>query len=117
MGMGSPPHEIAAFRDDAGLRQKLLKSLQVMLNFYGFRLTAEGEIVQDAGFNGKSRRWIGINNHNCLRISRILSGLVLLGLSEYARALHRALQDVYRTHAEDIGPETLSYWDRAVQMS
>jgi hypothetical protein len=29
--------------------------------------------------------------------------MMLLGLPEHARALHRALQDVYRTHAEGIG--------------
>ena len=65
----------------------------------------------------KSARWISIRNHNFLRISRILGSLTLLGLPEYARALHHALLEVARTHAEDIGPETLMYWDRAVGKS
>jgi hypothetical protein len=83
------PEEVEAFRRDPGLRQKLLKS----------------------------RRWISIQNHNSLRISRILGSLTLLGLPEYARALHRALREVSRTRAEDIGPETLGFWDRAAGMS
>ncbi len=111
------PDEIAAFRQDPGLRQKLLKSLQVMLSFYGFTLAPDVSITPDAEFAMKSGRWISIKNHNYLRISRILGSLMLLGLPEHARALHRALQEVYRTRAEDIGPETLAFWDRAAGMS
>lgn len=111
------PDEIVAFRQDPGLRQKLLKSFQVMLSFYGFTLAPDVSITPDAEFAMKSGRWISIRNHNYLRISRILGSLALLGLPEHARALHRALQEVYRTRAQDIGPETLVFWDRAAGMS
>jgi len=109
--------EVAAFRQDPGLRQKLLKSFQVMLNFYGFKLAPDVSIAPDAEFAMKSGRWISVRNHNYLRISRILGSLTLLGLPEYARALRRALHEVFRTRAEDIGPETLAYWDRAAGLS
>jgi hypothetical protein len=50
------PEEIEVFRQDADLRRKLLKSFQVILNFYGFQLAPDKAITADAEFGKKAGR-------------------------------------------------------------
>src|SRR6266568_2096523 len=60
-----------AFRHDPELQQRLLKSLDVMLRFYGLRREG-GEVVEAADFRERATNWLTPSNHNLLRITRIL---------------------------------------------
>ncbi|KAI5614465.1 hypothetical protein C0J50_9052, partial [Silurus asotus] len=82
--------EIQHFRSDIELKNKLLESYKLMLDFYGIRLVNEktGE-VQRAG-NWKERfENLNRNSHNNLRITRILKCLGILGLDRYQKPLVR----------------------------
>jgi hypothetical protein len=109
--------DVAAFRTDAVLRERLLASFRRMLAFYGFALgDADGgvQIAPTPGFRRRSDAWLRRGNHNLLRLTRILRCLTLLGLGTQARALLAALEAVDRGGAV-VGPVTLRYWRDAVQ--
>jgi hypothetical protein len=108
--------DIRAFAASAVLRGNLLRSLSVMLRYYGLELfePADGiEIRPGDTFSQRSQVWLTPYNHNFLRITRILRSLTLLGCGEHAQALFRCMADVYRQHAGIIGPETFTYWQKA----
>lgn len=109
--------EVKEFKEDVELKKKLLKSLQVMLDFYGFSLESSGRIHIDESLNYKAGRWISAVNHNYWRISRILSSLSLLGLPQYAKELHTALCEIYKKYPDQIGASTMKYWDAAIGKS
>lgn len=112
------PGDIAAFRGDAALRERLLDSLRVMLRFYGLRLAetaAAPEIGFAEDFSARARNWLTPYNHNFLRLSRILRALALLGCGPYAQALLQRLEEIFSAHAAVIGNTTLTYWRGAAQ--
>jgi hypothetical protein len=65
-------------------------------------------------FTERAKRWLNSNNHNYLRITRILRSLTLLGLAAEAKEFFAALQRVYLTNTEKIGSYTYNYWRNAV---
>lgn len=89
---------IARFRADPVLRERVARSLDVMLAFYR-----------------GSREWLTPHNHNFLRLTRILTSLTLLGLERRARELFVYLEELHREHPNVIGATTLSYWRHAVR--
>jgi hypothetical protein len=56
--------------------------------------------------------WLHPNNHNHLRLTRIMDSLSALGLPEEARALRRCLvTDVYEGPGrEQVTPRTYMFW-------
>jgi opioid growth factor receptor-like protein len=109
--------DMQAFEQSPALRASLLRSLSVMLEFYGFELIEAAEQLQVRrahDFAARSAVWLTPFNHNYLRLTRILRSLKLLSCADHAVALFACLQDVYRAHADAIGEETFKYWKRAV---
>jgi hypothetical protein len=106
--------DIAEFAKDKKLRDKLLASFDLMLNFYGFGRDGFSIFCSD-DWDIKSRNWLSPGNHNFLRITRILSSLSLLGLKEYAEAFLSILSELYAGRYQHIiGQVTFSYWENAV---
>jgi hypothetical protein len=109
---------IEAFRADVHLRQRLLRSLTTMLEFYGLTLASGPEgsprIAPAPDFAARSRDWLHAGNHNHLRLTRILSSLRLLGLEDHAEALHACLEAIARNHPRAISATTLAYWRKTV---
>ena len=111
---------IQAFRTSDELRNRLIKSLKVMLAFYGLECrteeNAEAEIViaKSEEYLSRSRKWIERLNHNYLRLTRILTSLTILGLENYALALFNCLDKIYNKNKEIIGLTTYNYWKNAV---
>jgi opioid growth factor receptor-like protein len=105
---------IQAFQDNADLRNRLLQSLDLMLDFYGLR-REEGRIVKAPAFARRAANWLTPYNHNFLRITRILICLKTLGLPEWNRAVFACLQELYADHADAIGAETFQYWKGEAQ--
>lgn len=71
---------IKEFQSNPYLRQNLLRSLTVMLQFYGLQRheMSDGKIVvsQSEDYPNRKREWVCIFDHNYLRISRILKCLI-----------------------------------------
>jgi Opioid growth factor receptor (OGFr) conserved region len=109
--------DIAAFEREEPLRNTLLKSFQLMLQFYGLELAGAGTgigVRRSSSFDDRSRVWVTSGNHNFLRISRILRSLSLLGHGKYASALLECLEGIYEERSRIIGTTTLEYWRRAI---
>jgi hypothetical protein len=113
--------DIERFNDSRELTERLLRSFQLMLGFYGFRLTSvpdsldQPKIVQTEAFAERARNWLTTGNHNYLRITRILRSMTLLGLAKEAREFFAVLQRVYQKNAGTIGPIAHEYWRNAVR--
>lgn len=108
--------DITAFTSDESLRKALVRSFELMLQFYGLDLVTRGadvEVVRGARFDERGRLWLTRGNHNFLRISRILRSLSLLGCDTYALAFLKCLEDIYAEEAPTIGHTTMEYWRRA----
>ncbi|XP_056324227.1 opioid growth factor receptor-like protein 1 [Danio aesculapii] len=86
--------EIMLFRRDKEVQRKLIKSYEVMLDFYGMRLDHKDTIKVERAKNWKQRS-INLNRHthNNLRITRILKCLGTLGLEHYQAPLVKFFLD------------------------
>lgn len=109
------PETTAAFAADPALRERLLRSLDLMLGFYGFARGPDEEgrpvvRVTDA-FTERSRVWLHPGNHNFLRITRILTSLRILGLREHARALLSCLEGL--AGVREVAGDSLGFWRSA----
>jgi hypothetical protein len=113
--------DIREFQHNADLRERLRRSLSIMLAFYGLKLTYNDEaakepvIEQSAEFEERATHWITVNNHNYLRITRILRSLGLLGMSREAKEFFAALQRVYVKSQEEVGSYSYGFWKDAVR--
>jgi hypothetical protein len=108
---------IDAFRADPELRQRLLRSLASMLDFYGLTLASAGDgtprLDRARDFAAQGGGWLRPGDHNHLRLTRILASLRLLGLEDHSRALYQCLVAIARDHPHAVSATTLGYWQRA----
>ena len=112
---------IRAFAADADLRRALLDALTRMLTFYGLRREArdDGTVqveIDEAKFADRAGRWLRPNNHNHLRLTRIMQSLAALGLAQDAKALQRCLiHDIGEGPTADrVSADTLRFWRTAI---
>ena len=112
---------IRAFAADADLRRALLDALTRMLTFYGLRREArdDGTVqveIEEAKFADRAGRWLRPNNHNHLRLTRIMQSLAALGLAQDAKALQRCLiHDIGEGPTADrVSADTLRFWRTAI---
>lgn len=103
---------IAAFRNDAELQDRMLRSLDVMLAFLELKVSGD-QIVR----TGDDLHWMTWKNHNFKRLTRILRCLMLCGLKPFAEALYRCLAGLYVDHHQIIDENTLKFWKEAIQES
>jgi len=106
------------------IQKNMIKSLTVMLRFYGFDLMVSREcpVVIKYNFDEKKSNWCVMYSHNHLRITRILKSLKLFKLDQYAAAFYSALIEAEaeekKTNANELGYLvnliTLQYWKEAV---
>jgi Opioid growth factor receptor (OGFr) conserved region len=108
---------VAVFRESSDLRDRLRRSLDVMLAFYGLRrdVDASGDVsiepAPELAIRGPM--WWNSGNHNHLRVTRIISSFSILGLEPEARALQACLERIRRQNDTGISDETARYWARA----
>ncbi len=111
---------IQAFRTNEELRIRLVKSLEVMLSFYGLQCFEQGNvdfrITKSDEYEERKNGWISIGNHNYLRLTRILTSLRILGLSNYAQVFFKCLDQIYKQESRRIGSKTYAFWRSAVEM-
>jgi hypothetical protein len=110
---------VMTFRNSQKLKDRLRKSLKVMLRFYSLQLTTmvDGTIAIERmkDFEGRRMIWLRPENHNYLRLTRILLSLSLLGLEPFALALFSALQQIHRDYPGQISADSFAYWCDAVR--
>jgi hypothetical protein len=107
---------IECFRSDERIRENIPRSLERMLTFYGLELDQSSQIVKRSSkFNKRSSSWLTPWNHNFLRITRILRSLTLTGFEELSAAFFACLEEIYRSHAAEIGSTSFQYWRQACQ--
>src|SRR5207248_5177716 len=66
---------VAAFGQDATLRDRLREALDRMLAFYGLAWSGNRIEIDRGRFPARSRVWLQPGNHNHLRLTRILDSL------------------------------------------
>lgn len=110
--------QINEFRSNVALRTQMIKSLKIMLSFYGLQIQADESAIKLSRSPEYSERklvWLSYRNHNYLRITRILTSLCLLGLEEHALAFFNVLDQIYKEEKSKIGGTTYTYWRQAVR--
>jgi hypothetical protein len=105
-----------AFSRDGALRDRLRRSFERMLVFYGLRETSGRHVeIDDRRFPERAHVWLHPGNHNHLRLTRIIDSLSTLGLAPEARALQRCLIDDVAAGpgAGRISARTIQFWRQA----
>jgi hypothetical protein len=102
----------AAFAGDPVLRDRLRAAFDRMLVFYGLRRQAARIQIDPSSFAMRSRVWLRPNNHNHLRLTRIMQSLAALGLRDDAVALQRCLLDdvVGGPQGDNVSRRTAEFW-------
>lgn len=98
---------IAAFRADPILRHRLRKAFDRWLTFCGI-IRSEDELVFD---DPTPDMWCG-QNHNLLRVTRVLRSLNLLGLEKDAESFFKLLTKI----KDIIEPKTWNFWERSANL-
>lgn len=106
---------MAAFRKNSDLQKKMLRSFEMMLDFYGFSLKPDGTIIKSEHYSERSKNWLTPGNHNFLRLTRILSSLKIHGLGEYADKFFSVLKNIYWWDWNNtIGENTFNHWQQSL---
>ncbi len=103
------------FRNDPALKNQVLISLNRMLSFYGLQMDPVTRLITRApNFGARAAVWITVNNHNFLRITRIIESLERLGLPEYSRSVFNIMQNIYQNEGRGIISDyALGLWRNA----
>lgn len=105
-------YDIQIFKTDIKIRENVMKSLSVMLNFYGFTIK-NNQISIAKDFVSKSH-WLTKNNHNFKRITRILRFLNLIDMKDLACSFFNSLSIIYSANPTIIGEKTFEFWNNAL---
>lgn len=114
--------DIKILSTNAIAKKNMIRSLMLMLRFYGLEIieysqdNIEISPIDDSSancFEIRSRYWLRKENHNYLRITRIMKSLRLFGLDIYAEALFKCLCNIYG-NTKAISEKTFVYWKKAM---
>ena len=94
---------------------QLERSFLRILDFYGLQMDSKTLMIKRGqNFNERAGVWLTRNNHNFLRITRVIHSLGLLGLPNHSQALSTIMQDIAQNEGKNIINETnLKYWKEA----
>jgi Opioid growth factor receptor (OGFr) conserved region len=105
---------ICAFHQSQFLRSQLQRSIEVLLKFYGFETVKHKngtlEIARSPEFAVKSRIWLEPENHNHLRLTRIVTSSGILGLESYATAILARLKETVGDFPQSFSEQTVKIW-------
>lgn len=107
------PRTINVFKTSTQIQSNLHSSLQCMLRFYGFQIN-DGIICPGSNFQDRTLEWVTPNNHNFLRVSRILRSLSLLYSVSIAEHWLKELKKLSDDQLAVIGTDSIRYWENAV---
>jgi hypothetical protein len=89
--------EVDAIRGDPQAIANLRRGAERMLRFY-----------RETG------GWLTRDDHNHLRISRIIASLAILAGADAARAFHDAIMARHAAEGSPVNPRNLAYWSNAL---
>lgn len=84
---------IASFKTDKEILANLKLAFERMMRFYGFGRNDQGQLVIVASRIKMRVTWFNRENHNFLRLTRILKSLRLFGLLDLERDLFAVLHE------------------------
>lgn len=102
------------FQTDVKIQANLLRSYHRMLDFYGFETSIGGPVVKSKDFEMKRSNWLRPNNHNHLRITRILRCLLLTGFEQEAKEFFSALKEIRDSEFGAVTSKTFHFWQSAI---
>ena len=88
----------------------LIRMAVVMGGFYGLERKSSYGGPQYAPIDDQRPWWMRPDDHNFLRITRILGSLRLFGFGEEAEAWLQVLELLVRRHSGPVSGETLEFW-------
>lgn len=97
---------IGTLRTDPTVQKNYMRAFDRILKFYGFKRNQDGSITPAANFPARFKEWGTPNNHNFLRITRILTSLKLMGHATEAARFYQALQ----SYTSGVDPRTMQIW-------
>jgi hypothetical protein len=103
------------FLHNNDLRNRLIRSLEVLLGFYGLVRLGPGQIQRGTQFRERAPDWVRPGNHNHLRLTRIMHCLWLCGIKDDATSLLSCLQGIAHEMPWGVTSETLGYWEAAAR--
>ncbi|KAM9973791.1 hypothetical protein ACTFIW_010919 [Dictyostelium discoideum] len=114
--------ESKLFRNDIDIAKRIIKSYELMLNFYGIRLvdkhTGQLERSKDLQHSKKQFNNLSNNSHNNLRISRIITFLGLVGFKRYKKPLVDFLKYHINNGNLSISKYSIkNYWEPLIDYS
>lgn len=96
------------------LKQHKLKSLDVMLDFWG--MMRDGvNIIEKGILTKKEYAWLKPHNHNQLRMTRTIHSLALCDQPELALSLQQALLSIADKYG-NVSPKIFDYWLNATSV-
>lgn len=108
---------IATLTDDPHFRATLRRAFDKMLGFYGLKLIGAGptaRITKAAFYERQARNWLTPDNHNFMRLTRIMRSMVLFSEHVLARALLFCLQEIAGHSPEIVSANAQRHWRQAV---
>lgn len=95
------------------IERNMLQSFYRMMKFYGLSILCDSEgNVQIKAKEPPLGKMLTKNNHNFLRLSRIMISMKLFGLEEYSEALKLCLLNIAERYPDIIGEETRTIWEK-----
>lgn len=101
------------FHREPVIRDHFRSSLAMMLEFYGFRDIGEGTLQRTERWEERRDNWLTRENHNHLRITRILRSSMLCGFIPEARSFLDAIMKAASERPEVCG-RSPEFWKTAV---
>lgn len=93
--------DIKIFKTNKKIRENVREALHRMLFFYG---------ISDFVFDGERKHWMTPNNHNHLRLTRIMKFLQLIGMNIDSIKLFILLCNIHTKIKDSISDETYAIW-------
>jgi len=100
------------FAKNDSLRLAHLKALDLMLGFWGMK-RQENEIISELPLSPKNHVWLKSNDHNQLRLTRVIRSLTLLGNRDIAARLCKFVVDAAVTSGT-VSDKAINYWCNAL---
>lgn len=110
------PTTLAAAQQSEQVKQNLLRSYDTMAAFWGFNRNDYGGIQPSAQFAIQSKKWCCYNDHNQLRLTRMLRCMSLVGHHDLAsRTVEFLLMQLAQSGLDLSSVTSVSYWMQAVE--
>jgi hypothetical protein len=103
----------AEFHRDPVIRRNFRISLELMWEFYGFHISENGSLGRTERWEERRDNWLTRDNHNLLRITRILRSSMLCGLLPEAKIFLDAVMKAAAERSGIIG-RSEEFWKTAV---